>query len=205
VLVPRGHQQELAHRGRRLLQSVIAEVVRQAKSRALAAAVRRPEIRQMQGRRASRRCCACAHATATQSAVNAHEWLAREAIARMRLTGDRSADIDLGLAQCCSSIIATLLSAPRRTWLVNDVARAAALACRHSGRGATQGRQAAAEHQRAVRHQGVLDRKIRERAEQGAQMRWATGGLRPRLRAHPELAGLSPNHCVSEYQRSLPR
>jgi hypothetical protein len=91
VLVPRGHQQELAHRGRRLLQSVIAEVVRQAKSRALAAAVRRPEIRQMQGRRASRRCCACAHATATQSAVNAHEWLAREAIARMRLTGDRSA------------------------------------------------------------------------------------------------------------------
>jgi hypothetical protein len=92
VLVPRGHQQELAHRGRRLLQSVIAEVVRQAKSRALAAAVRRPEIRQMQGRRASRRCCACAHATATQSAVNAHEWLAREAIARMRLTGDRSPD-----------------------------------------------------------------------------------------------------------------
>jgi hypothetical protein len=91
VLVPRGHQQELAHRGRRLLQSVIAEVVRQAKSRALAAAVRRPEIRQMQGRRASRRCCACAHATATQSAVNAHEWLAREAIARMRLTGDGSA------------------------------------------------------------------------------------------------------------------
>ncbi len=39
-----------SHRGRRLLQFVAAEVARQAKSRALAAAVRRPEIRQWRGR-----------------------------------------------------------------------------------------------------------------------------------------------------------
>jgi len=48
LLVPGSDdQQEMAHRGRRLLQSVAAEVARQTKSRALAVAVRRPEIRQI--------------------------------------------------------------------------------------------------------------------------------------------------------------
>ncbi len=39
-------QQEMAHRGRRLLESVAAEVARQTKSRALAVAAPRSEIRQ---------------------------------------------------------------------------------------------------------------------------------------------------------------
>lgn len=39
-------QQEMAHPGRRLLESVAAEVARQTKSRALAVAVPRSEIRQ---------------------------------------------------------------------------------------------------------------------------------------------------------------
>jgi hypothetical protein len=51
----------------------------------------------------------------------------------------------------------------------------------------------------------MLDWECGETAEQGAETPGAADGLCPRLRAHAELAGASPDHRVTEDQRPLSR